>query len=81
MRADPVMPTVSAAAVAGLGAAAAAAHVELEGRIVGFSRVRVPLRLGTAACGLPELVHTETGDGMGVCANRELAERIMKFFR
>jgi hypothetical protein len=58
----------------------AAAGIAVKARLVGFVPVKVPLRVSTAACGLPELVHAETGDSRGICASIEVAERIRNFF-
>jgi hypothetical protein len=75
MKAYPPLPTVKAEVVHALGAAAA-----VPVRLVGFAPVKVPLRVGSSACGLPELIHVETGDSFGQCASTAIAERVRNFF-
>lgn len=76
MKALPQLPTTSAAHVAMIGQQSMAVGQLERVRVP----IKVPLAVAVAPCGLPQLVHQETGEAMGVCASRGIAERIQRIF-
>lgn len=76
---DEEVPVTSAQHVANIGAKAVAAEA-FEVRFGARSKTSVPINVAAAACGLPELVHKETGEKLGICASLAVAARTKGFF-
>lgn len=78
MKALPELPTMSAAAVAAIGAAAAAPGLARASRGPG---VQIALEVRPGAAGLAVLVDGATGAVWGLCASESVAARTRNFFR
>lgn len=72
MKADPPLPSVSAREVIAKGKVPT---------LTGTAPITIPIFTKTNPDGTTELIHSETGESLGLCASEEIAENTKRFFR
>lgn len=78
MKAEPALPTVSAADVAGIGTSSVEAYT-CDPKLARHAAVKVPLDVVARPHGMAQLVHQVTGDVLGQCVNKAVAKGTRDF--